>query len=184
MGKLFTGGFRYDFTLQYHGRFPVSVFSTGTGIKNRQKFLIRIRTKMSRIPITGKNSFPKIYKRFVISSTFLHIFQHGGHGHSHGGGGDEGHGHSHGGGGGEGHGHSHDSGHHGHNHGGHSHSKEGGNSQIMQVSFFNFLKYGYFFWRYYFFHRCMSRIIDYLYRYLHPTIQCLEPDLETWVRMR
>ncbi|KAJ0032827.1 hypothetical protein NQD34_002908 [Periophthalmus magnuspinnatus] len=84
----------------------------------------------------------------LVNLVGIFVFQHGGHGHSHGGdgghghshslfngslshahsekhGGHGGHGHSHGGGGGEGHGHSHD--HHeehghSHSHGGHGHS--------------------------------------------------------------
>uniref|UniRef100_A0A182IKX5 Cation efflux protein transmembrane domain-containing protein n=1 Tax=Anopheles atroparvus TaxID=41427 RepID=A0A182IKX5_ANOAO len=96
----------------------------------------------------------------LVNLVGIYAFQHGGHGHSHGGGG---HGHSHGGG--ASHGHSHGGGasnnhaghdthhllsnHHGHSHGGdnhHGHSHGGGggelvshNSQIMRGVFLHIL---------------------------------------------
>lgn len=79
---------------------------------------------------------------FFVNLIGIFAFQHGGHGHSHGGG----HGHSHGG-----HGHSHDHGHghshenHGHSHNGHighGHSHGGGGSEgshIMQGVYLHIL---------------------------------------------
>lgn len=75
---------------------------------------------------------------FLVNLVGIFAFQHGGHGHSHGG---DSHGHSHGGGDShdDGHGHSHDKGH-GHSHGGHSHGKEGsGKSKIMEGVFLHIL---------------------------------------------
>ncbi|XP_037072636.1 zinc transporter 7-like [Pollicipes pollicipes] len=77
----------------------------------------------------------------LVNLVGIFVFQHGGHGHSHGGGG---HGHSHGG---ESHGHSHGGGGHSHDgHGGdghgHGHSHElpqGSNSQIMKGVFLHIL---------------------------------------------
>lgn len=93
----------------------------------------------------------------LVNLVGIYAFQHGGHGHSHGGGG---HGHSHGGGG---HGHSHghsdtnhllaNHNHHGHSHGGDDHHHGGGgstsvgmeqsissnNSQIMRGVFLHIL---------------------------------------------
>lgn len=76
---------------------------------------------------------------FLVNMVGIFVFQHGGHGHSHGGD-DGGHSHSHD----SGHGHSHDHGGHGHSHGGgghgHSHgNKDVGNSQIMQGVFLHIL---------------------------------------------
>lgn len=69
---------------------------------------------------------------FLVNLVGIYAFQHGGHGHSHGGGG-HGHSHSHGG-----HGHSHD-----HNDHGHSHSElklaNPANSQIMRGVFLHIL---------------------------------------------
>ncbi|XP_053697882.1 zinc transporter 7 [Sabethes cyaneus] len=73
----------------------------------------------------------------LVNLVGIYAFQHGGHGHSHGGGG---HGHSHGGGG---HGHSHghsdtnhllaNHNHHGHSHGGDDHHHGGGGSTSIGV---------------------------------------------------
>jgi len=73
---------------------------------------------------------------FLVNLVGIFAFQHGGHGHSHGG---DDHGHSHGGHSHDsGHGHSHDKG--GHSHGGHSHQKEGGGkSKIMEGVFLHIL---------------------------------------------
>lgn len=77
----------------------------------------------------------------LVNLVGIYAFNHGGHGHSHGGGGS--HGHSHGG---ADHGHSHqdipllDHNGHGHSHEhGHSHNLGGGNSQIMRGVFLHIL---------------------------------------------
>ncbi|KAL5273668.1 SLC30A7 family protein [Megaselia abdita] len=77
---------------------------------------------------------------FLVNLVGIYAFNHGGHGHSHGGGS---HGHSHGGGD---HGHSHsdipllDHNGHGHSHDhGHGHNLGGGNSQIMRGVFLHIL---------------------------------------------
>jgi len=74
----------------------------------------------------------------IVNLVGIFIFQHGGHGHSHGGGGD--HGHSHGGGAKDsGHGHSHTA-NGGHSHHGHSHDNAvGSDSQIMKGVFLHIL---------------------------------------------
>lgn len=77
---------------------------------------------------------------FLVNLVGIFVFQHGGHGHSHGGGD---HGHSHGGKKEEDahHGHSHDSGH-GHSHGGgHAHGEKKGSakSKIMEGVFLHIL---------------------------------------------
>lgn len=86
---------------------------------------------------------------FIVNLIGIYIFNHGGHGHSHGGGGGD-HGHSHGGSEDDHHGHSHEGGNHGHSHGGgggghshgggsHGHSHGNPDSQIMKGVFLHIL---------------------------------------------